>query len=258
MADLCSDRSRFFEIDERVVHALQAIARLSSTDQSERSLGATLFVVAKRARPRGIRIEEALLAERLRAKRRECLRSDRVLVRCLGVTCDPIGDDRRLDCTAPLIEGGAMQREPLFLVRRRVDAFFDERLAEYVALASRIEDARGDELAQTDVDIDRRRRTAGTLDCFDNGDELVAHHLGAEHCAHAREGDQLWAEAGELASSEPWTECHRRKLVEGARIEERLATRTFTDRTTLMDLAREHHEVQRIAVRDAGEPAKRA
>src|SRR5690606_35119977 len=146
--------------------------------------------------------------------------------------------------------------EPLFLVRRRVDAFLDERLAKRVPVLGRDEDTGGDQLAQADVDIDRRGRATRALDGIDDRDQLVAIYLAAEHGAEPGKRDQLARQTRELARGEPRAERCRRQLVERARVEEVRATRTLADRAALMNLAGEHHEVQRVAVRDRGKPAQ--
>ena len=127
------DRGGLLEIDERVAHALQPIAR-AARGRAARARGRPRRArqVAQRARPRLIGVERALLVEARarRASRTRAAAVARVAGR-LGMARDALGDRRRCRAHArQCVERRAMEREPLVLVRRRVDAFLDERLAE--------------------------------------------------------------------------------------------------------------------------------
>src|SRR5262249_6486994 len=112
------------------VHPLQAIARLASPEQGACVIDIARVEVAQRARPRLIRVEEAVRVERACAERRERTRCISACTDGLGVTRDVLGGARARGNREPMIERGAMQDTALLLVGRRVDAFLDEALAE--------------------------------------------------------------------------------------------------------------------------------
>src|SRR5690606_21764218 len=111
-----------------------------------------------RTRPRLIRVEQAMLFERVRAEAGERCGGGALVTDRFRMARDPRCDDRGLCRAPPVRERRAMQGEALVLVRRRVHAFLDERLAKRMAAGRLDENFGSGELAQTDVDVDRRGR----------------------------------------------------------------------------------------------------